>query len=281
MGDDGGVVTGTPDGSGSATGTGAVISIGTGSAEGGPGSGVDPCSYDVMSYEEAQAFLESAGVVVSPSDDPSVHEHPWVVVYCPGADGQLVFAGIYQLGDVPDPAALQELVLSRLVTPLPDPQFSPDEAWFQIVGLQTWLWVDDPSWTADPVDICLGNGPGRACANATATAVDLRVTMGDGTEVSCDGQGVPYDTARDYESQAGEPHCFHVYEVDSDEQPEGRYQVTATTVWNIDWSCVWDADGDGSLESSCGGGDLGNLGRQSDPIPLEVRQYQAVITTGD
>jgi hypothetical protein len=233
----------------------------------------------VVSYEEAIAFLENAGVDIVASEDPSVHEQPWVIVYCPGGDGYDVFSGLFQVGEVPDAAALQALVLRALEIPLPDARFSPDATWFQVVGLQSWLWVPEVSWQPVTIEVCLGVA---ACATATATPLDLRVDMGDGSAVvSCDGPGVAYDTDRDYESQAAVPHCFHVYEIDSGDQPDGTYAVVATTVWNIDWTCRWDSDLDGSLDASCGGGDLGNLGRQGDPIALTVRQYQAIITTND
>lgn len=275
---DGGGSTG-PTGSGSATGSGAVVSIGTGTSDGGPGSGADPCTYTVVSYEEAIAFLESAGVSVTPSDDPSATASQWVIVYCPATGGQPVFWGLYELGEPPDGLALAQAALAELRVPLPEAQFSPDADDFQVVGLQSWMWVEPATWVPIPATICLPDG--SACATATATPLDLRVDMGDGIAVSCDGPGTAYDLDRDYEDQVDDPHCFHVYEVDSDKAPDGRYPVVATTLWHIAWTCTWDSNLDGALDASCGAGDLGVLGRQADPIPLEVRQYQAVITTGD
>ncbi|MFD5872141.1 hypothetical protein [Streptomyces sp. NPDC060322] len=63
---------------------------------------------------------------------------------------------------------------------------------------------------------------------ATAKVTRVRWAMGDGTTVACHGPGTPYAKSR---GKAMSPHCGHLYERPSSEQPGGRYQGTATATW--------------------------------------------------
>lgn len=99
------------------------------------------------------------------------------------------------------------------------------------VGWHTWLWADSPSdkqW-------------GPVTATATDSGIAVRLTagasrvqwdMGDGSTVSC-GRGTPWSAAR---TQGGKniasPDCGHVYADD------GRYTVTATSTWSVNWSAA-------------------------------------------
>lgn len=99
------------------------------------------------------------------------------------------------------------------------------------VGWNTWLWADEPSveqW-----------GPMAVSASSSGIAVslDARVTelvwdMGDGSAVTC-GRGTEWSALR---SGGGEnvasPDCGYVYERD------GYYTVTATSVWEVEWSAA-------------------------------------------
>lgn len=99
------------------------------------------------------------------------------------------------------------------------------------VGWETWLWADSPSdkqW-----------GPVTASATDSGIAVTLTAgasrvqwDMGDGETVSC-GRGTAWSSAR---TQGGKnvasPDCGYVYLED------GRYTVTATSTWSVDWSAT-------------------------------------------
>jgi hypothetical protein len=56
--------------------------------------------------------------------------------------------------------------------------------------------------------------------------------MGDGTVQQCNHPGTPYEPQH---GAAPSPTCGHLYELPSRSQPDGRYQVTATTHWVIRW----------------------------------------------
>jgi hypothetical protein len=94
-----------------------------------------------------------------------------------------------------------------------------------LVGIPTWMWVDQPSQATF--------GPATASATAggvtvTATAKVTSVTwdMGDGTRVQC-GQGTPYGPG--FGAQES-PTCGHTY------RRPGQYPVTATSHWAVDWT---------------------------------------------
>ncbi len=100
-----------------------------------------------------------------------------------------------------------------------------------VVGIQTWLWIDNHDANSfGPITRTATAGP----VSVTATATVARVVwdMGDGTQVTCRGKGTEWtraDGARD------SPTCGHTYLVDSRDQPDGAYEVQATTHWEVDW----------------------------------------------
>lgn len=141
--------------------------------------------------------------------------HP-ILVFLPSAQGVV--------GD------LLERAVATLSLAGPDIHLAPDPAGAGLVGLPVWMWtpVTGSTW-----------GPVRTSLTALGTTVTVvaaaeRVSwdMGDGREVSCDGPGTPYRAS--YGAQAS-PTCGHVYEQPSRSHPGGRYQVTATTRWRLDW----------------------------------------------
>ncbi|TCB89421.1 hypothetical protein E0H26_27830 [Micromonospora zingiberis] len=63
--------------------------------------------------------------------------------------------------------------------------------------------------------------------------------MGNGQSVVCDNPGTPYSKAKN--SASASTTCgFDGYAGPSRTQPGGRYTITATTTWEIDW---WVAGG--------------------------------------
>lgn len=99
------------------------------------------------------------------------------------------------------------------------------------VGWHTWLWADSPSdkqW--GPVTATASDS--GIAVRLTAGATRVQWDMGDGATVSC-GRGAAWSAAR---TQGGKnvasPDCGHVYERD------GRYTVTATSTWSVDWSAA-------------------------------------------
>ena len=67
----------------------------------------------------------------------------------------------------------------------------------------------------------------------TAKATSVSWNMGDGTTVSCDNPGTPFENGKGGQPS---PTCGHVYFRPSRDQPDGRYTVVATTAWRVDWA---------------------------------------------
>jgi hypothetical protein len=102
-----------------------------------------------------------------------------------------------------------------------------------LVGLPVWMWADQTAATWGPQTASASDGP----VNVTVTARVDRVQwdMGDGTVITCDQPGTPFDPARhtvDDES----PDCGHTYLQTSSRQPDGLYTVTATSHWIAQWT---------------------------------------------
>lgn len=254
----------------------------------GLGSGADPCSYSRLDYTQLQISLGALvgggnfnlELITTPEDAvDGQFDHDWVIFTCPNAAGFVGYLDWFQLGDPPPTAAMLENARRALTIPLPEPSLSPDAADFQIVGLETWVWVDDVAASDQSATACIPAAPPYyACASIDAAFDDVAFDMGDGSaEFACDGPGLAYDVSLPYDAQAELEHCGHVY---TEVPPDGAetYDVTATTFWNVSWTCTYDADLDGVQDSSCGGGALDAAGRSGAAVPIEVREYQAVAT---
>lgn len=101
-----------------------------------------------------------------------------------------------------------------------------------VVGIQTWLWIDgadEHSWGPNTATASSGGVSVSATAKATKVVWD----MGDGTKVTCRNPGTEWTPAK---GAVDSPTCGHTYLVDSGDQPEDAYTITATTHWKVDWS---------------------------------------------
>jgi hypothetical protein len=91
-----------------------------------------------------------------------------------------------------------------------------------IVGVPTWLWVENPgreTW-----------GPARISAagvSLTARVESVTWSMGNGDEVRCANKGTPWRLGRGADPS---PTCGYTYE------EQGTYEVTATAHWVARWS---------------------------------------------
>ncbi|MFF6794259.1 ATP/GTP-binding protein [Streptomyces filamentosus] len=107
-----------------------------------------------------------------------------------------------------------------------------------VVGLPVYMWTERGPETY---------GPNTASASAggvtvTATAKVSRIVwnMGDGTTVTCTTPGTPY---RAEYGKRPSPDCGHRYTAPSSTTPTGKYHVTATSTWTIDWQATTGQSG--------------------------------------
>lgn len=158
-------------------------------------------------------------------------------------------------------ADLLEEAIAKLGLRGPDIQLAPDPAGAGLVGLPVWMWTPETTaiWGPQSDDATsLG-----ITLHVEAHGERIRWDMGDGTEVVCDGPGEPYDPA--FGAEPSE--CPHVYEEPSRDQPDGRYQVTATTEWRIDWEIDQTAVSGFELRT-----------RTADPVSVRINELQVVTS---
>jgi len=107
-------------------------------------------------------------------------------------------------------------------------EMAPPDGHPQLVNVATWLWVNPAAW--QPVTATAAAGP----VTTTAVAAPAKAvwTMGDGSTVTCNGPGTPYDTLKLEASTS----CSYMWST------AGTYTVTAAVYWTITWTTA-DAAG--------------------------------------
>ena len=159
-------------------------------------------------------------------------------------------------------AALSETVvqqaMAQLQLPKPVIRMSPDAGAAQVVRFPMWLWIDASGWRQVSKTVQV---PG---ASLTATATPQRViwSMGDGGSVTCAGPGTPYSSH--YPAGASSPDCGYVYQRSSAGQPDERFTVKATVVWDVAWQ---------------GAGKSGTVPgmEMTSQVPVRVSEVQSVV----
>ncbi|MET8571945.1 ATP/GTP-binding protein [Streptomyces sp. NPDC004783] len=171
-------------------------------------------------------------------------------------DSQIVGADPAQ--DVPavDPAVVAQQVVDKMRLEGPDIA-SPRATGRYTVGVPVWMWVNQGPTTYGPNTASASAG--GVTVTATAKVSEIVWRMGDGSTVTCTGPGTPYRGSSD---MVESPSCGHRYSTTSADAPGGKYTVTATSTWTIDWQ---------------GGGQSGQLEeiRQSD-MQVAVGELQVV-----
>jgi len=209
------------------------------------GSGAVVCRWYEVAGDKDPTFSIGAGQPVTAPTEGTAY---WLVC----SDGYVNLI-VYDPSMIVDAGTLARRAFNELPLLFPRPRTAPPISDAQLVGVRTWLWVDPADWITQSATASI------AGLSATVTAQPAKVIwdMGDGTTVTCNGPGTPYDTNR----PDGDQHtdCSHVYEHD------GTYTVLATMVWTVSWTAT-----------NGQGGTLPDVQR-STQFPLTVEQRQAVI----
>ena len=93
----------------------------------------------------------------------------------------------------PDPAVAGAQAASELQLPIPTLTLSPAATGY--VNLAEWLWIDATVWHSLSTTAQACNAGGCVTATATATPAYVTWDTGDGSTVTCNGPGTPYDPA--------------------------------------------------------------------------------------
>ncbi|WUW19318.1 ATP/GTP-binding protein [Streptomyces sp. NBC_01463] len=129
-----------------------------------------------------------------------------------------------------DPAVVAQQAVDKMLLKGPQIGITPKPGGKGVVGMPVYMWTSTGAETY---------GPNTASATAgavtvTATAKVSRIvwTMGDGSTVTCTTAGTPYKA--EFGKKAS-PDCGHRYTKPSSTTESGKYHVTATSTWTIDW----------------------------------------------
>lgn len=129
-----------------------------------------------------------------------------------------------------DPAVLAQRAVDRMRLSGPDIQ-TPRADRRYLVGMPMWMHLGQSPTTFGPNSATAAAG--AVTVTATARVASVTWSMGDGAEaVTCRGPGTVY---RPSYGKRMSPDCGYVYPRGSDGEVGGRFTVTATAHWVIDW----------------------------------------------
>lgn len=208
---------------------------------------------DCAVYEFAPSFESPAQNPALAGDQLVEEQYYWLT--CTDAAGEMVVARLFQYQPGETAITADELARraqDQLAIRYPEPRTSPGFGIDQIVGIETWMWIDAATW--QPVS-ATASIPGLS-VSATATPRQVTWDMGDATTVVCEGPGTPYDAERPIVDQSSD--CTHVY------QRRGAHVASATVVWSVAWR-----SSDGTS------GSLADASRTTQ-FPMTVVERQAV-----
>jgi hypothetical protein len=241
-----------------------------GTAPGAPTSSAEGVSLDPCSYRYDPSGMVAEGFDFSRPEAPTQEqieagEVRWYAVSCPGQADYPIFTTQGQPAPGPPPPTPGQLAASArevMQLPLPDVRHNPKDA--GLVNLATWLWLDDSSWRVQSSALSLRG------TTVTVVAKPTRVewVTGDGTRVSCAGQGRSYDESVPADQQS--TYCSHTYRRSSAGEPDRAYAGSATASWEIRW--VGSAPG-GAVQQ----GVLPPL-ELTTPFSLRVQEVQDLVT---
>lgn len=202
---------------------------------------------DSCYYGDFPAIREATGGIPPPPEGKTDQDGRYYYLSC--FTNVQVFNGRYvffwnanerwvwvDFADVPQASPEQVALRWRAEAALDGVAFrlAPPPTGAGLVGLPVWLGVDRSASTAwGPVhdSDCIG----AVCVDIEALVVEVEWEMGDGRGFRCDrDQHVVWRRGDDFRAPGG--NCHHYYQRASRDQPDGRYQITATSHWEVRWS---------------------------------------------
>lgn len=206
-----------------------------------PPPGPVPCSSDAGYWSNGYHCYISLAKPQPPAGDPTWQGHaPGVgaVYNCyQPQTGLLIMVWAQNpppnAGTGPTPRDVAQLAIEQMglhainigITP------GPGKGSIGIVGMPVWMWAANPdSHTVGP--LTASASAGGITVTAAARLYRLTWDMGDGTTITCNGAGTPYEAS--YGNKQS-PDCGHVYQMSSSTESSGKFKVTATSYWVITW----------------------------------------------
>lgn len=187
----------------------------------------------------------------------------WVCVTYAGpvTGGYWFFVANGQTPALVDPADVAANAVGQLPLAVPALHLAPGPPHMTFVGLPTWLWIDSSQWHELSLTVTAG------ATAVTVRARPRRVTW-DLTTAStvCDSPGRAWTTGM---SSRLSTDCSYTFDLVSASEPDGRFGVTATLTYEVDWACS------GACLSDAGSlGEVDSLPGQS---AIRVGERQSVV----
>ncbi|MCY0930967.1 ATP/GTP-binding protein [Streptomyces sp. H27-H1] len=132
-------------------------------------------------------------------------------------------------GPVIDPAVVAQQAVDKMLLRPPQVGITPKPGGKGVVGMPVYMWTATGPETYGPNTASASIGP--VSVTATARVKKIVWNMGDGKSVTCTTAGTPYKA--EY-GKTPSPDCGHRYTAPSS-TAGGKYHVTATSTWAIDW----------------------------------------------
>lgn len=130
----------------------------------------------------------------------------------------------------PSPEELAQEAYSKMKLKGPVVQTAPGDGKLALVKMPVWLWLPTQKNNLGPKTTSASAGD--VTVTAKATVAKVKYDMGDGSTITCDGPGTPYEPR--YGDKAS-PDCGHRYQSTSANQPGGHFTIKATAVWSVNW----------------------------------------------
>lgn len=162
-------------------------------------------------------------------------------------------------GPVIDPAVVAQEAVDKMLLRGPEIGITPKPAGKGVVGMPVYMWTATGPETYGPNVASASVGP--VTVTATAKVSKIVWNMGDGKTVTCTTAGTPYKA--EYGKRPS-PDCGHRYSAPSSTTRSGKFHVTATSTWSIDWQVT-------------GGGQTGQLTEtRTSSVDITVAEVQVL-----
>ena len=229
---------GSPGGGGSNPGGGS--SGGNGGSSGCHyGGQTVPCSIGGLGWFNSRDgcyYLASPPPPPGLGEDHTGEEGNWYTITCGMYGGGPVEARLEwragaPLQQPPDPAELARRALAKVTLKGAQIGMAPKQGGAGLVSLPVWMWTTVTPNTWGPISA--SESEAGLTVTITAKAESIVWDMGDGHSVTCASPGTPFKAGNGGQQS---PTCGYVYGSSSRDRSGGKYTVTATTDWRVDWS---------------------------------------------
>lgn len=221
--------------------------------DGGSGGGTQECTSNgdaVPCWQAGWGYLNPADgcYYTRESPQPAADDPAWEghqpgdgAVYRQRCFGDVVGALVWRADPPPGtpggvtPAQLAARAIKTLPMRAAEIGISPKRSGSGLVGLPIWMWTTVTPETWGPIT-ATASVPGLS-VTARAKATSIKWSMGDGDFVTCENPGTAYDKQR-YGARRSPTCGYDGYSEPSRTMSSGRYTITATTTWHVDWWVV-------------------------------------------